>query len=76
MVACTMTGERVMSGNRIPEISFGAGRGQVKLKGKESIDAGGWALRLLFVARAVAYVVTPGAVLYVTLRHFFITVTP
>jgi hypothetical protein len=30
-----------------PEFSFGRGRNQISLKGKEAITEGGWAIRLL-----------------------------
>jgi hypothetical protein len=56
-----LNGESVMIGD--PEISFGTGRGQVKLKGSEAIEAGGWALRLLLLARAVSVVLKAIAVL-------------
>jgi hypothetical protein len=59
-----------MSSNGIPEISIGSGRGQVKLKGKEAIEASGWALRVLFIAKAIALVTTPGAVIYLLLKYF------
>ena len=59
-----------MSEDRSPEISFGAGRNQVTLKGSEAIKAGGWTLRLLFVAKAVAYLTTPTIVTYALIQHF------
>jgi hypothetical protein len=37
-----------------PEFSFGKGRTQINLRGKEAIKAGGWAIRTLLVARAFA----------------------
>jgi len=40
-----------------PEFSFGKGRTQINLKGKEAIQAGGWAIRTLLVARAFAVLV-------------------
>jgi hypothetical protein len=40
-----------------PEFSFGKGRTQICLKGKEAIQAGGWAIRTLLLARAFAVLV-------------------
>ena len=37
-----------------PEVSFGNGRNQIKLKGSEAIRAGGWSIRVLLLARAAA----------------------
>jgi hypothetical protein len=40
-----------------PEFSFGKGRNQINLKGKDAIREGGWAIRTLLLARALAIVV-------------------
>jgi len=37
-----------------PEFSFGKGRNQINLKGKEAIKEGGWSIRFLLLARALA----------------------
>ena len=37
-----------------PEFSFGKGRGQINLKGKDAIREGGWSIRALLLARALA----------------------
>jgi hypothetical protein len=43
----------------IPEFSFGQGRNQINLKGKEAIKQGGWSIRFLLVARALAILLPP-----------------
>jgi hypothetical protein len=37
-----------------PEFSFGYGRYRINLKGKDAIRAGGWSIRVLLLARAMA----------------------
>ncbi len=37
-----------------PEFSFGKGRSQINLKGKDAIREGGWSIRALLLARALA----------------------
>jgi hypothetical protein len=51
------------------EISLGAGKSQVTLKGKEAIRAAGWTLRLLLFARAIAILSLPvAAAIYLILK--------
>lgn len=45
-----------------PEFSFGKGRNQINLKGKEAIREGGWAIRGLLLARAMAILLPAFAV--------------
>lgn len=47
-----------MPQSETPEFSFGSGRNQINLKGKEAIREGGWSIRLLLAARAVAILLT------------------
>jgi hypothetical protein len=42
-----------MANRSHPEVTFGAGKRQIILKGTEAIKAAGWTLWLLLVARAV-----------------------
>jgi hypothetical protein len=37
-----------------PQVLIGRGRSQIVLRGKDAIEAGGWTVKLLFIARAVA----------------------
>jgi hypothetical protein len=43
-----------MGHDDLPEISFGYGLGQIRIRGKEALRAAGWAVRFLLVARGSA----------------------
>jgi hypothetical protein len=52
-----------------PEISFGSGKGQVVLKGRDAIRAAGWAVPLVLLAKAAAILILPTVVAtYIILR--------
>jgi hypothetical protein len=54
-----------------PEFLFGRGRHQISLKGREAIREGGWAIRLLLVARALAISLPVlAAVIALVMWHF------
>jgi hypothetical protein len=40
-----------------PEFTFGNGRNHISLKGREAIREGGWSIRLLLTARALAILI-------------------
>jgi hypothetical protein len=54
-----------------PEFSFGEGRFKINLKGEEAIRAGGWAIRCLLLARALAILVPTVGGIAVLLRRLF-----
>jgi hypothetical protein len=41
----------------VPEFTFGKGRTQINLKGRDAIREGGWSIRALLLARALAILV-------------------
>jgi len=47
-----------------PEISIGAGRTQIILRGRDAIRAAGWSLRFLLFARGVSLFVIGGFAVY------------
>jgi hypothetical protein len=48
----------------IPEVTVGTGRSQVKLRGIEAINAAGWTVKLILIAKAAAIVMISVGALY------------
>ncbi len=42
-----------------PQVSIGRGRSQIVLRGKDAIEAGGWAVKFVFVAIGFAIMTPP-----------------
>jgi len=42
-----------------PQVSIGKGRTQIVLRGEKAIEAVGWTVRLLIIARAIVLVLAP-----------------
>jgi hypothetical protein len=62
--------QAVMSPRDPPEVRVGAGKSQISLKGKEAIQAAGWTLRFLLVAKGIAILIIPACCL-LALRLWF-----
>jgi hypothetical protein len=54
-----------------PQVSIGRGRSQIVLKGKDAIEAGGWSIKFLFVAIAVAIMTAPALGLLFLARWYW-----
>jgi hypothetical protein len=57
-----------MSEHALPEIILGRGPWQLRLKGVEAINAVGWALKVLVIARAIGIFFVSASVTYIALR--------